>query len=205
MSGKNESVPAEFKSACDQILETQLRSELAVENIAAPEKIAPFSLALAAGVKQLAFAHDTIDSPAGAGRFILLYDPDSAAEWGGNFRIVSYVHAPMELEIGQDHFISEVAWSWLLDALESLDAKYTFVSGTATKILSTGFGTLSGQGSAAQLELRASWSPLGNDFAAHAQAWAQLLCMLAGFPQEEGAASMDAQRATQPAKLKEDS
>lgn len=204
VGSKYETIPAEFTIAREQVLHADLRNELAVENIAAPENISPFSLALAAGVKHSVPNYDAIDSPTGAGRFILLYDPESAVEWGNKFRIVTYVQAPIELEIGQDPFLAEVAWSWLLDALESLNARYTFISGTATKTVSTGFGTLSSQGSGAQLELRASWTPLGNDFGLHAQAWAQLLCMLAGFPQEEGTASMDAQRATQRTKLKEE-
>lgn len=170
-----------------------MRKELIVQEIPAPERIAEHALALAAGVAPAA-GEGSIDSPAGAGRFILLYSPDSAEEWGREFRIVCYAQAPLEVEIGLDPFIADVAWSWLTDALNMRHAQYTYASGTATKTLSTGFGTLEDQGDGAQLELRASWTPLGDDFGAHAEAWAELLCLLAGFPHEEGAASLDAQR-----------
>ena len=36
-----------------------------------------------------------------------------------------------------DPFLAEVAWSWLVDALDARGAEYTAASGTATKILST--------------------------------------------------------------------
>ena len=49
-------------------------------------------------------------------------------------------------------------------------------------MLSTGFGELAGQSDGAQLELRASWTPLDGDIAAHVEGWGDLLCMLAGLP-----------------------
>jgi len=123
-----------------------------------------------------------------------MHDPDSIDDWGGPFRIVCFAQAPLEVEIGVDPFIADVAWSWLIDALDSRDAEYTYASGTATKTLSTGFGTLEAQGDAAQIEIRASWTPLGTNFAAHAQAWGELLCLLAGLPHHEGVASLGAER-----------
>lgn len=94
-----------------------------------------------------------------------------------------------------DPFIADVAWSWLMDALDHRGAHYTYASGTATKTLSTGFGALEEQGDAAQIELRASWTPLGDDFATHGEAWSELLCLLAGLPQQEGLPSLEARRA----------
>ena len=55
-------------------------------------------------------------------------------------------------------------------------------SGTATKILSTGYGELASHGDGAQLELRASWSPATTDLAPHIEAWSELICTLAGLP-----------------------
>ena len=77
--------------------------------------------------------------------------------------------------------LADVAWSWLVDALASRGAGYDAASGTATKTLSKGFGSLASEGDGAQIELRASWSPSG-DVVAHVQAWAELVCMLAGLP-----------------------
>jgi hypothetical protein len=69
-----------------------------------------------------------------------------------------------------------------VDALDQRGAAYTAASGTATKIISTGFGELARQGDGAQIELRASWTPTGPDMRAHVEAWGDLLCMLAGIP-----------------------
>jgi hypothetical protein len=172
------------------------RSELQVREIPAPERIAPHSIALAAGVVQgSTHPADDGDSPYGAGRLVLMHDPTSSDDWGGEFRIVCFAQAPLEVEIGIDPFIADVAWSWLVDALESRGAAYGYASGTATKTLSTGFGTLEEQGDAAQIEIRASWTPLDAEFGAHAEAWSELLCLLAGLPHHEGVASLGSHRA----------
>lgn len=186
-----------FEAAAEQLRAAQLRAELQVREIPAPERIAPRSIALAAGVTH-GSTHPSEaegDSPFGAGRLILMHDPESVDEWGAPFRIVCFAQAPLEMEIGVDPFISDVAWSWLIDALESRGAAYSYASGTATKTLSTGFGTLESQGDAAQIEIRASWTPQGGDFGAHAEAWGELLCLLAGLPHQEGIASLGAKRA----------
>jgi hypothetical protein len=145
----------------------------------APGTLAPYSLALAADV---APSTHGADSDLGTGRFIFLYDPDEPEPWGGPFRVVCFAQAPLETEIGLDPFLADVAWSWLVDALDSRGAAYTAASGTATKIISTGFGELSKQGDGAQLELRASWSPTDDNLAPHVEGWGELLCMLAGIP-----------------------
>ncbi|MBC9926732.1 MULTISPECIES: DUF3000 domain-containing protein [unclassified Leucobacter] len=185
--------PAAFDRAVAQLRTAVFRSELSVREIPAPERIAPESFAIAADVR-LGSETSEGDSPYGAGRFILMHDPELAADWGGPFRIVCFAQAPLEIEIGLDPFLADVAWSWLVDALESRGAELTFASGTATKTLSTGFGALESEGDGAQIELRASWTPLGTDFAAHAEAWGELLTMLAGLPHQEGVASLDAMR-----------
>ncbi|WP_053383999.1 DUF3000 domain-containing protein [Leucobacter celer] len=180
----------EFSVAAEQIRRAHLRDELVVQEIPAPERIAPQSIALAAGVargpRRGLTPEGSIDSHHGAGRFVLMRDPDSADEWGSPYRVVCFAQAPLEVEIGVDPFISDVAWSWLVDALDARGAEHTYLSGTATKTLSSGFGTLEAQGDAAQIELRASWTPLGTGFAAHAEAWSELLCLLAGLPHREG-------------------
>lgn len=195
MNAGQRSEQAEFDAAVDVLRQASFRSELQVREIAAPERIAPRSIALAAGVvRGNAHPADEGDSPYGAGRLILMHDPASLDEWGGPFRIVCFAQAPLEMEIGIDPFIADVAWSWLVDALESRGASYEYASGTATKTLSTGFGGLAEQGDAAQIEIRASWTPIDNDFDAHAEAWCELLCLLAGLPAHEGIASLGSRR-----------
>jgi len=156
-----------------------LRDELQVTTIPAPGGLAPFSYALAADVNP---ARHADDSDLGTGRLIILYDPESPEGWGGAVRVICYAQAPLETEIGLDPFVADVAWSWLVDALATRGAAYTAASGTATKVLSTGYGELAAQGSGAQIELRASWTPLEHDLAAHVEGWAELLCMVAGYP-----------------------
>jgi hypothetical protein len=133
----------------------------------------------------------------GTGRFILLYDPAGQDAWGGRFRVVCFAQAPLETDIGLDPFVADVTWSWLVDALDARHAKYTAASGTATKIISTGFGELAVQGDGAQIELRASWTPLEADIAAHVEGWGELLCMLAGLPPlTEGVSVLPVRRAS---------
>jgi hypothetical protein len=164
-----------------------------VTEIPAPATLAPWSFALAADVTP---ARHGSDSELGTGRFVLLYDPSSPDAWGGPFRVICFAQAPLETEMGVDPFIADVAWSWLVDALRDRGSTYTAISGTSTRILSTGFGELEDQGQGAQLELRASWSPYDNDPTAHVEGWGELLCMIAGLPPAvEGVSLMSARRA----------
>lgn len=187
-------LPAAFTAAVGSVGLAELRPELVVDEIPAPGNLAPFSLALAADVTPA--RHDA-DSDLATGRFVLLHDPAGPDAWGGLFRVVCYAQAPLETDIGIDPFLAGVAWSWLIDALEARGAAYTAASGTATKILSTGFGGLADQGDGAQIELRASWTPSDTSIAAHVEAWGDLLCMLAGLPPTpEGVTLLSARRAT---------
>ena len=58
------------------------------------------------------------------GRLILLHDPAGHDAWDGTLRLVTYVTAELEPEIATDPLLSEVAWSWLIDALDAHDATY---------------------------------------------------------------------------------
>ena len=177
----------------EAIRRAKARPELVITEIPAPGQLAPHAVALAADVRP---ARHGSDSDLGTGRFILLYDPDEPEAWGGRFRVVCFAQAPLETEIGLDPFLADVAWSWLVDALDARGAKYTAASGTATKIISTGFGELAKQGDGSQIELRASWTPLEHDVAAHVEGWGELLCMLAGLPPTgEGVSLLSTRRA----------
>jgi len=190
---KDSTPPAEFQTALASIEAARLRADLVIDRIPAPTGLAPWSIALAADVNP---APHGVESELGTGRLVLLYDEDEPEAWGGAFRIVCFAQAPLETEIGLDPFLAQVAWSWLTDALDQRGARYDSASGTATKIISTGFGELSRQGDGAKIELRASWTPLEADVSAHVEGWCELVCMLAGLPPAtEGVTLLSARRA----------
>jgi len=167
-----------FAHAAAEVRATRFRADLVVREIPAPTGLAPDAIALAGDVRPDA---DTGDSVYGTGRFVLLYDPDEPPPWNGPWRIVCFAQAPLEPDIGADPLLADVAWSWLVDALDAHRAGYHSASGTATKTISKGFGSLSSEGDGSQIELRASWSPTG-PLGPHVEAWAELVCMLAGLP-----------------------
>jgi hypothetical protein len=182
--------PTEFVRAATSLLAANIRAEVSVEIIPSPTRVAPHSAAIAGEV----LATGNSESLHGTGRLILMHDPDQIAAWGGVFRIVCFAQAPLDSDIALDSMLSEVTWSWLTDALAASNAVYANASGTATRVLSQGFGELSDQGESAHIELRASWSPSGDDMSGHVQAWSTLLCMLAGLPPTSDAVSMDAHK-----------
>jgi len=186
-----ENLPEAFAQALESLKSVTFRDELTVRQIDSPGGVAPYSYALAADVLIAEHEHE---SQHGTGRFILLYDPEEPESWGGPFRVVAYAQAPLEAEIGLDPFLANVAWSWLTDALSIRDADYFNIAGTATRILSTGFGELADSGEGTQIELRASWSPASPQMGEQAEAWGELLCMLAGLPPTADAVSLTARR-----------
>lgn len=193
-SANDSAAPEVFRAAIESIHRSSPRAELELSEIRAPGGLAPHAFALAGDV--VPATHGT-DSVLGTGRIVVLHDPSEPEQWGGAWRVVSFANAPLEAEMGVDPFVADVAWSWLVDALVSRGARYSLASGTATKVLSTGYGELAGQEDSAQLELRASWSPLDSELGRHIEAWSDLVCMLAGLPQiPEGVALLQARRAT---------
>jgi hypothetical protein len=167
-----------FARAAQEVRAIRFRDDLLVREIPAPQSLAPESIALAGDVRP---DEEGEDSAFGTGRLILLHDPDEPVGWEGAWRIVCFAQAPLEPDIGVDPFLADVAWSWLTDALHAHGATFQAASGTATKTLSKGFGSLAAEADGAQIELRASWSPIG-PIAPHVEAWAELVCMLAGLP-----------------------
>lgn len=154
------------------------RPELHVEEIPAPQRIAPFSVAVAADL-------ETEAEDLGSGRLVILHDPDGNPAWDGAFRCVSYARALVEPEMAVDPLLAEVGWSWLQDALERRGAAYTAPSGTVTAVSSKSFGSMEDDPDKAEVEIRASWTPVledGSDIVAHLAAWQDLLCMVAGLP-----------------------
>ncbi|MCI0688364.1 MAG: DUF3000 domain-containing protein, partial [Sporichthyaceae bacterium] len=116
------------------------------------------------------------------GRFVVLHDPAEPAEWAGTFRLVTYVRADLDPEAAIDPLLAEVGWSWLTEALDVRGARYTAASGTVSRVSSEGFGELADRPPAAEVEIRASWTPLSESLDAHLEAWGELLCTAAGLP-----------------------
>ncbi|GAA3507820.1 DUF3000 domain-containing protein [Actinomadura keratinilytica] len=175
-------VPAPFRRARDTlraILEGEpIRPELDLEDMPAPQRLAPYAAALSGSVYR--DAGTDAETEAATGRLIVLYDPEGRAGWTGGFRVVAYIRADLEPEIAADELIGSVAWSWLLEALEP--AGYAGVSGTVTRAVSESFGDKRGEPSTTELELRASWSPTGDDLTGHVLAWCEVMCTTAGLP-----------------------
>jgi len=171
--------PDDFTEAVQQAESAVLRPELRVFQTAAPEGLAPFQRAWAADVEP---SRATSDDEHGTGRLVFLYDPQVPDAWGSAYRMVVFAQAPVDPTMGTDQFLPNVAWSWLIDALDNRGALYQAPSGTATTVLSTGFGGLSNEKQGAQVEVRASWSPLDGNLKPHLEAWSEFVCMLAGFP-----------------------
>ena len=97
-----------------------VRPEIELGPIRPPQRLAPYSYALGAEVKHpdLEIVPERSEGDA-FGRLILLYDPDGADAWDGTIRLVAYIQADLDPSEAVDPLLPEVAWSWLVDALQS--------------------------------------------------------------------------------------
>lgn len=172
---ESDSVPLTFRRAVASLRATRLRPEVTTTEIGAPQRLAPYSFALAAEVLR-------DEQEAASGRLVLLHDPDGHDAWEGTLRVVTFVTATLDPDMAGDPMLAGVGWSWLLDALAEHRAGHTAAGGTVTQTTSTRFGDLVGPADTADVELRASWTPLSDDLAPHLQAWSELLCSTAGLP-----------------------
>src|SRR5687767_8643949 len=186
--------PPEFREAVESMHAARLRPEVFCEEMPAPQRIAPYAAALSADVT-------VDDTDLGTGRIILLHDPAGNDAWDGTYRCVAYARAEIDLELITDPLLAAVGWSWLTEALDAHGAAYTAASGTVTRVATESFGGMADEGGSAQLELRASWTPLatsgvhaselgpddGIDIGPHVEAWGELLCTAVGLePVPEG-------------------
>lgn len=174
-------------------MSVQWRSEVVVEEIPAPQRIAPYAVAIAADV-------ELGDEELGNGRLVLLHDPAGNPAWDGTFRFVTYARALVDSEMVTDPLLSEVGWSWLEESLARRAATHTAPSGTVTAVASQSFGGIADEPDRAEVEIRASWTPLiesGSEIAAHVLAWQDLLCLVTGLPLlPEGVVPMPIRRST---------
>ncbi len=125
------------------------------------------------------------DDELGNGRLVLLHDPMGNVSWDGDFRCVTYARAEIDAAMVSDPLLTDVGWSWLIDALDRNDARYVAPSGTVTAVFSKSFGAMELEPPRSEIELRASWTPVVDDpgnIVGHLQAWSELLCLAAGLP-----------------------
>ncbi len=173
-------VPEEFSRALAELRAARPRPEVVLEETPAPQRLAPHAVALTADVLD---THDP-EAELGTGRLVLLHDPAGHEAWQGTFRVVTYVRAELEQEMAADPLLPGVGWAWLTEALDGHGASFTAASGTVTRVASESFGAISAEPASAQIEIRASWTPLDDSFGAHLLGWCDLLCTTAGLPPE---------------------
>lgn len=166
------SLPPRFVEALTSVRRAPRPRDLALEEVPAPRRLAPYAAALSA---------DTLEDPALAtGRLVILHDPQGQDAWQGDFRLVLQVTARLEPELATDPALSQAAWSWLTDALDGAGAGYHNLVGTVTTVQSETFGGLELTDSCAHAEVRASWTPVSPDLAPHLAAWYTLVHVAAG-------------------------
>lgn len=182
--------PTVFSDAVATMDAAVVRSEIELSPIPPPQRLAPYSYALGAEVRQPEADPNTdmvtqytedLDKEA-FGRLILLYDPDGSDAWDGTMRLVAYIQADIDSHEAVDPLLPEVAWSWLVEALESRTEHVTALGGTVTSTTSVRYGDISGPPRAHQLELRASWTATTPELGVHVQAFCDVLEHAAGLP-----------------------
>ena len=174
-----EGVAPEFALALTSLREASMREEITVTEIDAPGGLAAHAIAFNCDVRA---TNEFQKIDLGTGRFVLLWDTEPQDSWGSRFRVIIFAKSPLETDIGSDDSSTGITWTWLKESLEHLDADYSAEAGTTTRVISSGFGALANQSDHAELELRASWSPVDSNVGGHMMAWQNLICMMSGFP-----------------------
>lgn len=172
--------PAGFVQAIESLRSASVRAEVHLRDAPAPSRLAPFSFAVTAVVHGGEVRGGDVELA--GGRLVVLHDPRGHESWQGTTRLVAYVRAELETEIAVDPFLGGVGWSWLLEALDGHGAGYTAAAGTVTRAASESFGAMADHQATAEVEVRASWTPLDDDLAPHLHAWCDLLCHAGGLP-----------------------
>ena len=172
-----------FEKLVDYIRTINPRSEIILEEVPAPQKLASFSFAFSADVSNglLGDAEDEVAS----GRFVLLHEPGGQETWEGEFRCVTFVRADVDPVMQEDPLLPEVGWSWFLESITNTGCEFNAPSGTVTRVSSASFGKLSPRHDESEMEIRASWSPIVKDpreLIKHIEGWCNLISEVAGLP-----------------------
>lgn len=182
---------ADFARAIAALRDARLRPEVRITEVPAPQRIAPYAVALTAEVVGAAGDEEELAS----GRFVLLHDPSAPQPWEGEWRAVTFARAELEPELAGDPMLGAVGWSWLIDALDERGVGYSAEAGTVTRVVSESFAGLADREPSVEMEVRASWTPQDADLGGHLLAWSDLLCTIAGLPPlPEGVVALPGQR-----------
>jgi hypothetical protein len=172
-----------FERLIDQLRTFTPRSEVTLIEVPAPQKLATFAFAFSADVSN-GLLGDEEDEVAN-GRFVLLHEPGGQATWDGDFRCVTFVSADVDPVMQEDPLLPEVGWSWFLESLERNGCSFNSPSGTETRVSSASFGKLSPRNDEAEIEIRASWTPIisePSELMKHIESWCNLISEVAGLP-----------------------
>ena len=172
----NQNPPTEFTDALLTLRDATYDSHVKVSEIPSPHGIAPF----AAAIRLDCAALDDNSNSGGAGRLVILYDPLEQPGWQGRFRLVTMLHAQVDVDLVTEPLADQVCWSWLTDFLTQSGASFIQSAGSITRSHSASFGELDKRSESAELEIRASWTQLANNLASHGEAISRLLAMMAG-------------------------
>jgi hypothetical protein len=173
----------EFNRMIDLVRTFTPRSEIILEEVPAPQKLATYSFAFSADVSNglLGDAEDEVAS----GRFVLLHEPGGQDTWDGEYRCVTFVRADVDSIMQEDPMLPENGWNWFLEALDSAGCELTAPSGTVTRVASSSFGKLSPRSDETEIEIRASWTPIissANEIMKHITGWCNLISEIAALP-----------------------
>lgn len=174
------------------------RSEIILEEVPAPQKLATFSFAFTADVTAAPNLNQPNNDEIASGRFVILHEPSGQDTWEGTFRCVTFMRADVDSQMQEDPLLPEVGWNWLLDSLNAMGATFSAPSGTVTRVSSASFGKLAPRSDDSEIEIRASWTPVLNsvdDIFLHVHAWCNLMSEVAGLPPiPDGVASISSAR-----------
>lgn len=173
----------EFDKLIDHLRSVTPRSEIILEEVPAPQKLAAYSFAFSADVSNglLGESEDEIAS----GRFVLLHEPGGQDTWEGEFRCVTFVRADVDPVMQEDPLLPEVGWSWFLESITNAGCEFNAPSGTVTRVSSASFGKLSPRHDESEMEIRASWNPIVKDpreLIRHIEGWCNLIAEVSGLP-----------------------
>jgi len=181
----------QFKRSTALLSNFKPRSEITLEEIPAPQKLASFSYALSADVSNGLIGD--AERELANGRFVILHEPGGQDTWEGEFRCVTYLNADLETTEAEDPSLPEHGWNWLMKALGENGCTIAAPSGTVTRAISHSFGKLSTASDGGEIEIRASWSPAivqPEDLVGHLEAWCNLLAEITYLqPTPEGVAT----------------